>query len=199
MLVPLPAGPRSGGGRERLGQHRRRVAHRRPAARARAGRAGAGHRRRRRRARSACMPPRSRSRSGRSASSMWTPTRAAARPRRASAPRRRDRGPSGRADSRSPSTRAATPGSCMLALRSTAPDGICTSTAIYFGEPVADAAVRDVHEGHRPSRPGGSMPARRSRTCCELAAGGTASGPRRSPPASSLGRRARGARWSATG
>ena len=38
---------------------------------------------------------------------------------------------------RSPSTPAPTPTGSALALRSTAPDGICTSTAIYFGEPPA--------------------------------------------------------------
>ena len=43
---------------------------------------------------------------------------------------------------------SADPDGLALALRSTAADGTCTSTAIYFGRPADAAAARDVHQMH---------------------------------------------------
>ena len=77
-------------------------------------------------------PVRGRDRGGagrRSGSSTSTPTRAGARSRRASAPRRRTARASGPGRFSITVDASNDPEQLMLALRSTEPDGICTSTA----------------------------------------------------------------------
>ena len=134
MLVALPDGARAGGRRERLGQHHRRLAGRRAGARARAGGPGAGRRWRRGRLDRAVRG--GHRRGARLGVGALRRRRRVARATAAErwARRRWPRCPSGSDHSRSPSMRAPTRRGSALALRSTAPDGICTSAAIYFGE-----------------------------------------------------------------
>ena len=47
---------------------------------------------------------------------------------------------------------AADPAALALALRSTAPDGVCTCAGIIFDRETPDPADRDVHEDHHLSR-----------------------------------------------
>ena len=59
---------------------------------------------------------------------------------------------------------SADPDGLALALRSTAPDGICTSTAIYFGEQPRCRCSRCTRRAS-PSRPAAPTRARRCHTC----------------------------------
>lgn len=59
----------------------------------------------------------------------------------------------------------AEPDGLALALRSTAPDGTCTSTAIYFGKQPALPLLEECTPSASPSRPAARTHARRCRTC----------------------------------
>ena len=137
MLVPLPRGPRSRRGRERVGQHPGRLADRRAAA--------ASASRARRCSWSAARGPGS---IGLYAAGIAVALGAesvtyvdadAARRATAAGVRRRWRRARGRAAGPVSDHRRRERGprrACSWRWRSTAPDGVCTSTAIYFGEPV---------------------------------------------------------------
>ena len=127
-------GPRAGERGERLGQHRRRLPGRRPRASSRTPARRCSSWAGRRPDRSASTPPGSPGRSARSGSSTSTPTSPAAGAPKPWAPRRWPRCRSASGPFPITVDASADPEGLALALRSTAPDGTCTSCAIYFGE-----------------------------------------------------------------
>ena len=134
MLVPVPAGLEPAAvasASDNIADAWRTVG---PALARGAGGGRAGRRRRGSPARSGCTRPGSRWRSDRSRCCTSTLTKPGVRRRRSWVRRRSPRRPSAWDPIRSPSMLARDPDGLALALRSTSPDGLCTSAAIYFGE-----------------------------------------------------------------